>query len=293
MIKRYGLLLPVVFAFALPGLARADAEYIYRQRINWVKLDRASPKDVPLGSLKHPYTGLTVEQMEGMLLSVKISKRFLLKKEIDSADVFNSYEAKKYAPFIVEALAKATPDQVAHFSIIHKRPFFILRNDRLTMGNVWAADDGIHFQFQKLFAKITGDYEASAQMDKAIRNAKSLRVTLEAGEGQQLSYASATEIILDPGYDFVAQAYREQEEDRLAEEEEMKGKKAKKEAKKKKEESQDLSPAPTASRAAKNAPSSASGDVAARLRRLDALKKEKLITEQEYQQKRKEILSEI
>src|SRR3989338_9893181 len=171
--KLFSVFLFLSLAFLLSGFALADADYVYRQRINWVKIDKASPKSVPLGSLKHPYTALTVEQMEGMLLSIKISKRYVLKKEIDSADVFNSYEARKYAPFIVEALAKATPDQVVNFSIIHKRPFFILRNDRLTMGNVWAADDGIHFQFAKLFAKITGDYEASAQMDRAVRNAKS------------------------------------------------------------------------------------------------------------------------
>lgn len=292
-------------------LVLADAEYVYRQRINWVKIDKASPKNVPLGSLRHPYTALTVEQMEGMLLSIKISKRFLLKKEVDSADVFNSYEARKYAPFIVEALAKASPDQTVNFSIIHKRPFFILRNDRLTMGNAWVADDGIHFQFAKLFAKMTGDYEASAQMDRAVRNAKSLRVTLEAGEGQQLSYASATEIILDPAYDFAAQAYRELEEDRLAEEEAMKGKKAKKEKKaKKKDEEEPASQTPSTATVSSGSPStsgskpsavttssssssSSSGDVASRLRRLEQLKKEKLITNQEYRQKREEILSEI
>ena len=222
-----------LLVFLQSGLVLADAEYVYRQRINWVKIDKASPKNVPLGSLRHPYATMTVEQMEGMLLSIKISKRYLLKKEVDSVDVFNSFEARKYAPFIVEALAKATPDQVVNFSIIHKRPFFILRNDRLTMGNVWAADDGIHFQFAKIFAKMIGDYEASGHMDKAIRNARSLHVTLDANEGQQLSYASATEVILDPNYDFARQAYTEQQEEQRAEEEEMKGKKTKKKEKQK------------------------------------------------------------
>jgi hypothetical protein len=71
------------------------------------------------------------------------------------------------APLFVEALSKVTNDQVVNFSVVHKRPTFIIRNDRLTLGNIFVASDGIHFQFTKLFAVLEGDYEASAEINKA------------------------------------------------------------------------------------------------------------------------------
>lgn len=258
--KRISLvLLIIILGFYSSAQVWGDSPYIYRQRVNWVKIDKASPKEFPLHDLKHPYTALTPEQMEAMLFSIKISKRYTLKKEIDSVDVFSSWEARKYAPYLVEALAKAEPEQVVSFSIVHKRPFFILRNDRLTMGNLFVASDGIHFQFTKLFAKLEGDYEASGHMDKAVRNAKTMRVTLEAQAGQQLSYASATEVILDPNYNFLAQVEQYKAEEKAQESKEMKG----------------------------------SGAIEERLGRLEDLKKQKLITEKEYQDLRKKILSEI
>ena len=140
---------------ALPAVSQSN--YLYRQRLNWVKISKANPKEVPLGSLKHPYQALSVEQMEAMLLSVKLSKKHLLKHELSTLDVFNSWEARRIAVYIVDALAKVDADHVVNFSVIHKRPVFILRNDRLSVGDVWAAEDGLHIQFEKLFAKIEGD----------------------------------------------------------------------------------------------------------------------------------------
>src|SRR3990167_4508218 len=156
----------------LPSFASAGSTFIYRNRANWVKIDKASPKKMPLGHIMHPATNIPEEQMEAMLISVKIAKRYVLKKEVYSADVFDSWEARKFASYIVQALAQADADHVVNFSIIHKRPTFILRNDYISMGNIWVSEDGVHIQFDKLFSKITGDYEASASMDKLIRGAK-------------------------------------------------------------------------------------------------------------------------
>lgn len=268
-------------------VAVAKTEYIYRKRANWVKIKKADPKYVPLGALKQPYTDVTVDQMEAMLLSIKIAKKYLLKKDLKTLDVFNSWEARKFSPYLVEALAKAEPDQVVHFSIINKRPLFILRNDRLTMGHLWVDGEGIHFQFTKLFAKLTGDYESSASMDKLMRKAKTMRVSLEANKGQKLSYASTTEIILDPNYNFVDQMYQEREQDRLAEEQEMRGSKGSA------PQASSGSQATTPGSYSGSSTSGSEGDVAARLRKLENLKKQKLISEKEYQDYRKKILSEI
>lgn len=274
----------LVLIYAVTSVAASN--YIYRKRVNWVKTIKANPKDVPLGALHHPYTKITAEQMEAMLLSIKIAKKYMLKKELKTIDVFNSWEARKFAPYLVEALSKVDPDRVVHFSIVNKRPVFILRNDRLTMGNLWVAEDGVHFQFKKLFAKLTGDYESSGEMDKLIRKAKTLRVTLDAHDGQKLSYESPTEIILDPQYNFIDQVYKEREAERLAEEEYMKGKGKKKKKKSKGSYQQ-------ANNSSSSSDDAQRGDAAERLRKLENLKKEKLISDQEYKTLREKILSEI
>lgn len=274
------LLIPFV-----PSGVWGGSDYIYRQRVNWVKLEKADPAKISFGDIQHPSTSLSTEQVEAMLLSIKISKKHLLKKEIDTVDVFNSWEARKFAPLLVEGLAKAGPEEVVNFAVVHKRPLFIIRNDRLTIGNLFVASDGAHFQFTKLFAKLDGDYEASANMDKALRRAKTMRVTLEAHEGQMLSYTSATEIILSPSYDFIKNVQVEQAQREAEEATAMKAKSERKSAKK-----EDVSSVVSRSSSDSSAPS---GDVAARLRRLDELKSQKLISDQEYQDLRKKILSEL
>lgn len=290
----------------------AKNDYIYRQRVNWVKVDKADPKEIPLSDLRHPYTAISSNQMEAMLLSIKISKKHLLKKEVNSVDVFNTFEARKYSSYLVDALSRVGPEQVVNFSIVHKRPLFILRNDRLTMGNLFVAGDGVHFQFTKLFAKLSGDYEASANMDKMVRKAKTSRVSLEASEGQVLSYTNPTEIILQTGFDFIPLARQNEEEKKKEEEEAMKAKMTKKgAASSKKNEGDDLSrgePEKTTKEESSSdedmmtARSYKTGVVESednqksasqKLKEIEDLKKEKLISEKEYQELRKKILSEL
>jgi len=264
--------------FLITGNVFAESDYLYRQRVNWVKLDKADSDNVPLSDLKHPYT-ISVDQMEAMLLSIKIDKKYLLKKGVDSLDVFNAWEARKYASLFVDALAKANNDQVVNFSVVHKRPTFILRNDRLTMGNVFAASDGVHFQFTKLFAPLEGDYEASAEINKAFRKAKTIRVSLAAGEGQVLSYTNQYELIMNPSYNFASSVQVQEMLKQADDENQMKS--ASKRGKGDLVDNQ-ATVAPSSNKSATE-----------RLKELDALKTQKLISEGEYQQLRKKILSEL
>lgn len=255
----------------------ASSDYIYRQRVNWVKLEKANGNKIPLSDLRHPTNSITVDQMEAMLLSIKINKNYLIKSGMSSLEIFNTFEARKYAPLIVEALSKASSDQVVNFSIVHKRPMFILRNDLLTMGNVFVAADGVHFQFTKLFAQLQGDYQASTEINKAFRKAKTSRVALEAGEGQVLSYTDPYEVIMSTSHNF-ASGVRERDLMRQREDAD--------------------SMRPASKRGKRDLESSESGGSYAkspteRLKELDGLKAQKLVTEAEYQQLRKKILSEL
>lgn len=264
--------------------AFAGSDYIYRHRVQWVKIKQANPKDVPLGSLKHPFTGVNADQMEAMLLAIKINKKYMFKKDLKTIDVFSTFEARKFAPMLVRALSQVDADQVVNFSVVHKRPIFILRNDYISIANLWASDDGVHVQFTKLFAKLDGDYEASANADKFLKKAKGIHLTLEAGPGQKLSYFGPTEIILDPNHDFITQVAGEKKAEGDAEEASLMGNKRSKNVAEK-------SPSSLSERASQEPQES--GDAAERLQKIKTLRDQKLISGEEYQQLRKKILSEI
>lgn len=263
-------------SFLLPTMAEAKSEYLYRNRANWVKIAKAKG-DIPLGALNHPYPSVTPSQMEAMLLSIKIAKKHLLKKEFTTVDVFNSWEARKLATHITEGLARLDPDHVINFSIVHKRPIFIMKKDHITMGNIWVDGEGLHFQFEKLFAKLEGDYEASANMQKALRSAKTRRLLLEAGSGQKLSYNSTMEIILEPSFAFSPMGMQEglaQGGEASTPPTAMEGIK------------DELAPVPQSS-------AQDDGSMADRLKNLDTLKQQGLINKKEYDSLRQKILSEI
>lgn len=294
----------ILFFFSLAPALAGPSKYLYRQRLNWVKIDEAPAKLLGTEPILHPVTSVSAEEMEAMLLSVSINRKHLLKKEVETTDVFNSWESRRLSPSIVQGLAELAPDQVVAFSVIHKRPLFILANDRLSMGLIWVTSEGIHLRFTKLFAKIAGDYEASANFDKSVRRAKTMRVTLEANDGQKLSYESNTEVIFDPQFDFATQVAARDEQQRLEEEESLKA--SPKKRKEMRREAARTPPPPVPPKPvsepevarkaepARKEPSVApSESVSGRLREIEQLKKEKLITEQEYQALRKKILSDI
>jgi hypothetical protein len=268
--------------FFIPS-AHAKSDYLYRNRANWVKLIKLSNKQLAGVELKHPATGLTTARIEAMLLSLTMNKGSLFKKEVKTNEIFSIEEAKKFSPFIADALNRAEPNQVVNISLVHQRSYFILKNDFLSMLNVFVSDDGVHFYFTKLFAKLGSDYEQASKMDTAISKAKGVRVSLEAKPGQILA-ADADEVVMDPQFNFAANVHRTvpaEKEYRVGESEEAPAKEAQKKRSKK-------------AKIAKSAPEEPSdGDVTARLKKLDDLKKQKLITDAEYREKRKEILGTL
>lgn len=278
----------LAFVLFIPA-AHAKSDYLYRNRANWVKLIKLSNKQLAGVELKHPAEGLTTPQIEAMLLSLTMNKGSFFKKEVKTNEIFSIEEAKKFAPFIEDALSRAEPNQVVNVSLVHQRALFILKNDFLSMLNVFVADDGVHFYFTKLFAKLGSDYEQASKMDTAISKAKGVRVSLEAKPGQTLA-ADADEVVMNPGYDFAANVHRTvpaEQEYRVGEDREE----APAEAVEKKRSKK----ADVAKRASKDSTDDVETDdnVTARLKKLDDLKKQKLITDAEYREKRKEILGAL
>lgn len=254
--------LAVFMVLPAAGFAKGK-NYIYRSRANWVKLIKLSNKQLAGVTLQHPVEEIAAPQMEAMLLSLTMSKASLFKKEINTNEIFSIEEARKYAPYVVQALKQAGPNQVVNVSVVHERPYWVIQKDFLSMINVYKDEEGVHFNFSKLFAKLTSDYEQASKLDKAINDAKTLRVGLEAQPGQKLAYSSSEEAILDPNFDFVNNVTRTV----VA------------------QEKYHVNTAPTQGAAALQ-----TGSASERLKALEELKAQKLISESEYNKKRKEIL---
>jgi hypothetical protein len=283
--KRFFVLM-MAFLIGASSVASAKTAYVYRQRANWVKLQKLSSKQMAGQTLAHPIANLTADDIEFMLLSIEMNRKSLLKKGIDTTEVFSSFEARRFAPYIVQALEKAGPNEVVNMSIVHKRPAFILRNDYVSNINIYVNDEGVHFFFNKLFARLVGDYSQMSNIDESLKKAKTMRVNLDARNGQKIAFDNPLHIVMEPRHDFASDVAVEKEKDTLNNDELLRAKSKRKVAK------DDVAPVPTTSWSSP-APAKAPSDTASRLRQLDQLKKDGLITPAEYTKKRQTILNTL
>jgi hypothetical protein len=263
-------LLTLVFVSA-PVYAAKD--YIYRHRANWVKVDKLSNKQLAGQQLSHPYQEISSEQMAAILLSITIKKGEIFKSEKKTIQVFSAEEAGKFAPLLVQALGQASPNEVVNMAIVHKRPYFIVRKDLISVLNIFVQGSELHLHFTKIFAKLEGDYKQASRLDRAVSKAKSVRVDIVTMPGQVLT-ADGKELIMDLGHDFLADATANPEPETPKKDSEVS----------KAETVVTTEPAPDVVQ---------QGDMATRLKKLDQLRKEKLITKAEYQEKKFKILEEL
>ena len=189
------LLLAIVMF--VPNVDAKKSKYIYRKRAEWVKVIKLSQKQMGDVALAHPVSNITTQEIQLILESVEMSKGsgFLNKQKIKN--VFSKEEAAKYAPLIASGLKQAQNNQIVNLSIVHKRPQLIMRNDYLSIVNIYKTQEGLHLNFRKIFARLDGDYEQASNMDRAIRRAKSIRVGLAPKQGQKLGVDNNMEIIFD------------------------------------------------------------------------------------------------
>lgn len=302
--KRMLKFIAVMVCF-VPGLASASK--IYQQPnnpANFVKIEKFKPKG-PEVQLNHPHT-FTDEQIRAILRTLKYSKKLILLKESKNRDIYELEYVDKFAPYLIEAFAKATPEQAVIWSVVQKRPYFIIRNDKLTIARLWIVGNELHIDFLKVEAKLQGDYQAKTTGQRLIDEAKGVGIKIEPQQGQKFSLDSTEEIILDLNANWpqIADAL-DVEDERLREEVEL-AKKGKKMAK-----NGGAAPSSAATSAASGAaaptsvttsapaparpPASAKdqSDAQNRLTELKGLKDKGLITEKDYDKKKEEILKDL
>lgn len=263
MYKRIIFAVMIIALFASCKTQNRKGYYYDNHRFNYVKLEKF--KDVGSRNITQP-TVVTEPEISTILKTIEIKKGSAFSKKEKVKNIFDDYSVAKLTPHIVQAFADATPEQRIGFAFMVKDPHFIVRNDRLNSGWMWSEDGKIHILFDKIWVKVQGDtdkkgYQAQRQLEKA----RGLRTSLEVTPGME--YGNSTqELVVDRNIYAKITEERIQKEKELAE----KGVDADVEIKVVKDKT-----------------------AKARLKELETLHKERMISKEEYEQKRKEILGEL
>lgn len=282
----------VALVLLLPATCLAGARYIYtNHRLDYVKIDSIGKKELAEKAPTQPAT-LSVEKVRDVLASIKLNRKLMFKKEVATQDVFNEKAVNFLAPRLVEAFQQATAEEEVIFSYLLKDPDFVFRDDKFTVAKAWMKDNEMHVEFLKLYAKLEGDYDKRGNFNKVVNRAKGIRIELEAGPGQMLGASNPHELVIDMNHVAVAQTTPAAQPATVT----------------KKGKGSVVSPAaqyPPAPPPGTSSPTQSStgspgsvalvpqADMQQRLRELSKLRRAKLITDEEYQAKRSEILQNL
>jgi len=275
------IIIAVMLSFVSALSFDAKSTYVVTDhRLNYVKIKEVKESVAESRNMNHP-AEISEAQMRGILSSIKLSRRNLIGKgEEKDLLVFNEPSVNFLAPALVKAFRDATPKDEVVFSYLVKDPIFILRNDRINIADLWVSNNELHIKFQKLYAKVTGDIDKKGNFGRAVANAQGLRLDFELGAGQKMGIDDPEELVVDLNHNF-----SEQEELVAVTTTNKSGASGKKTAADKSEN--------TVIVPADNSTADENPSVEQRLIKLEQLKKDKLITSKEYNEKRKEILKDL
>jgi hypothetical protein len=278
----FRLILVLGLGFGLSGfsLFNKDEDLIFQKgNRTWVKLRKADKK---LGQLDHPFT-LSQGQLESALASVHYFRpsAFSLKKDQGKEyELLASDDREFLAPHLSKAFERVTPDRWVDFSLEYFHGQGFIGVYRMTSGVMFVKDGELNIVFREIATSIAP--EESVMELNPIRNYSSY-VRLVPREGQRLAVTEGRRKqvthenwIIMP----VAALAREQApagQTGIATEEPST------------EPSPAISPAP----ASPPLPQAVQKPAKDRMLELRELYDSGLITEEEYQRKRKEILDEL
>lgn len=269
MIRKISKLFALVLLFAIPSSAFASkTTYIYtNHRLHYVKRVELDKKELKKrGEVNHPYT-FTELQLRNLLASIQFSKTLILAKEVEENEVLNNMALDFLVPHLAEAFKGVQAREEVAFSLVTYQKRAVFQDNRLTIATAWVKDNFLHIHFHKLMAKVdTTNYDKFSDVSKAINRARGVRVALELQSGQEFG-ESTDEILLPVAMaDLLVKAEAKREEPK---------------------EEQKKSETPMAK--TEGEPSA----VESRLQQLEELKKKGLVSKKEYEEKKKEILSDL
>lgn len=242
-----------------------DHSYIYRSDDNYVRLDPIEP-GAPANS--HPFV-VSVDQLSRLLARIKVSGA----ASISAVPVFSKEEMDRIAGPLSQALSKAAPNQDVTFAVASPRGIFGAYSvDAITTGRLFVHDDSLNLIFGVVQQRVGGDMLDQGHTPEIAPGRRARRIDLswkiEAG-GAQFHERRGDWLVFD--------------------------------------RSAIPAPTPPAMRQAPETGATSTGEAATapttierkeqeienRLRVLDRLKEKGVITEQEYRERRSEILQEL
>ena len=304
---RTAVVTAVLVLLSVSAFAAKTTYVTTNHRFDWVKLKEVSSQVAGERQMTHPVT-IDEQGLRAALASIQLSRSFVIKKEVDTQRVFDDDTVNALAGAMAKAFSMATDRDEVVFSSLNKNPLFILRNDRLNLGQAWVHENELHIKFDKLYAKLIGDTDKRGNEAKIIAKAQGLRISLELGAGQKLGITDPEELVLDLNYNYV----KKPEEEKKAEGVTMSGQKAEpglqpgeaappaeaaadkgKEASEKATKGSKKKGKAEAAAPVETPPPAPVKSAKDRLQELETLKKDGLINKQEYQQKKQEILKDL
>ncbi len=287
--KRIIMSVLAVAVIAAPSLALAKkTTYITtNRRLNYVKLVEVKPAVAEERQMTHP-VDITEQKLRDILISLKLSKGQLFSDEVSERRVFDDYSASYLAPALSQAFRQAKENEEVLFSFVVKNNKFILREDRLTMVTAWVSNNELYLEFDKLYAKLTGDTDKRGNTSKLVSRARGSRVHLELEPGMQMAAVGSNVLMIDLKHDF-APVVAETTPAPAA-----RTKDTPKRSTKSKYSREAGAGEATAEASSTAAPAVSSEDsITRRLEELDTLRKRNLISRKEYNEKKKEILNDL
>ncbi|MDO8644347.1 MAG: hypothetical protein Q7S00_05190 [bacterium] len=249
----------LLFFFLLLPLTLSAATF-YRGRVDYVRTEKA-PKEVRQLKLNHPHL-FDEDKLRSILSAIRFNKKILVMKDIENRRVFDDRAVEFLLPYLMQAFSQVGEKELVRFAFVNQDPKVIIQNDQLIACKMFIEGTTLHMDFMKLYAKLLGDYQRKGA-ENLIWDSQEIGVSLEYIPGIQPSQNNPKEVLIDMTHDFTkepAAVEASQPEIRVQ-----------------------------TKIIQKEAPKS----VKERLKELEQVKKEELITEKEYQKKRKDLLKEL
>jgi len=249
----------VVFGAGCATVTKKVVVFNERNDHVWLQYE-AHKGEVVAQGYAHPAT-LTAAQFEAMLKAVHLEEYSFFKWR-DNGRIFVEEERKKLAPRLVEAFAKATPDQWVHFAVSGHKRDLIFQTLMATDGVCYFKDGKFHLILGNVNLELIQpdkDKYNSDPRERYVFNSRRLQINPEKGYDKPP---------IDKGNPY----FEKERRNWLV---------------------FDLSTFFTSVDAAIEqpaAPTPEPGDVGTRLQKLKELLDQGLITQEEYEQKRKQIL---
>lgn len=262
----------ILFLFVLVVLPAAlqAATYLYKGRTDYVRIEKV-PRGLRQLELAHPVS-FSDEKIREVLGAFRYSKRHALSTQVEYGPIFNAKAVEFLAPYVREAFSRMEKNQVLHLVYVDHHAQSILRDHTLVACRFYVVDHFLYADFLKLHSNLEGDYQRRGG-EYLINDSREVGIELKFPEGISPAASGDGAIaVLDLTHDFSKVEDKAPHASQIVQKTKI-------------------------NKVDKTAPvgktASPEKTVKERLAELKKLREEELITEKEYQRKRRELIDQL